>query len=137
MLDQNKKYDYKVLIKEFHLDSYGHVNNATYVQLYEEARWEFLTENDYGFKRIHSSKQGPVVLEMNVKYRKELGNREWITIRSFDFSVKGKILKMKQQMLKKDGEIASEADLTFGFMDLEKRKLMLPPKEWLAQFGLE
>lgn len=129
-----KKYEYKLQIKEFHLDSYGHVNNATYVQLYEEARWDFLTLNNYGFDNIHKTKQGPVVLEINVKYRKELSNRENIIITSYDFFVKGKIMKMKHQMIKENGDIASEAELTFGFMDLKKRKLIIPPDAWVKQF---
>ena len=131
-----KEFEYKLMIKESHLDSYKHVNNATYVQLYEEARWEFLEQMGYGFHHIHQHKEGPVVLEINVKYRKELNNRETITIRSYDFFVKGKILKMKHQMIKENGDIASEAELTFGYMDLKERKLMRPPKPWLEKFGL-
>lgn len=132
----DKKFEYKLMIKEFHLDSYGHVNNATYVQLFEEARWDFLTQNNYGLDVIQKMKQGPVVLEMNIKYRKELNNRENITITSFDFYVRGKIMKMKHQILKENGDVSSEADLTFGYMDLAKRKLIAPPKEWLKHFGL-
>ena len=30
-------FEFEVLIREHHLDSYGHVNNATYLALYEEA----------------------------------------------------------------------------------------------------
>lgn len=136
MLNTETKYEYKLQIKEFHLDSYRHVNNATYVQLYEEARWDFLTQNNYGFDQIHETQKGPVVLEVNVRYRKELNNREWITITSYDFFVKGKILKLKHQMFKENGDLASEAELTFGYMDLKERKLLSPPQEWLAAFGL-
>jgi YbgC/YbaW family acyl-CoA thioester hydrolase len=136
MTTSDKKYEYKLQIKEFHLDSYRHVNNATYVQLYEEARWDFLTQAGFGFDQIHVSQKGPVVLEVHVKYRKELNNREWITITSYDFFVKGKILKLKHQMIKENGDIASEAELTFGYMDLAARKLLVPPKEWLEPFGL-
>lgn len=131
------KFEYKVQIKEFHLDSYGHVNNAVYVELYEQARWEFLTLNNYGLDEIHKSKQGPVVLEIDVKFRKELNNREWITINSSDFSIKGKILKMKQEIIKENGDVASIGELTFGFMDLAERKLIIPPEAWLKQFGLD
>ena len=133
----DKKYEYKLQIKETHLDSYRHVNNATYVQLYEEARWDFLTLSDNGFDVIHETQKGPVVLEINVKYRKELNNREWITITSYDFSIRGNIMKLKHQMIKENGDVASEAELTFGFMDLAERKLIVPPESWLKQFGLD
>ena len=44
---QNKIFEYPLTIKEFHLDTFGHVNNATYLQIYEEARWEFINQNGY------------------------------------------------------------------------------------------
>ncbi len=47
-----KTFVYDTQIKEHHLDSFGHVNNATYLSLYEEARWESITENGYGLKEV-------------------------------------------------------------------------------------
>jgi acyl-CoA thioester hydrolase len=64
-------FEYEVLIKEQHLDSYGHVNNATYLALYEEARWEAITQRGYGYKTVHETGLGPIVLEVNVKFLKE------------------------------------------------------------------
>ena len=40
-----KIFTYEMLIKEKHLDTFGHVNNATYFELLEEARWDFITNN--------------------------------------------------------------------------------------------
>jgi hypothetical protein len=44
---------------------------------------------------------------------------------------------MKQEIIKEDGTSASEATFTFGFMDLEKRKLMNPPEQWLHAIGVK
>ena len=46
-------FSYELLIREQHLDSYGHVNNATYVSLFEEARWELITRKGYGYQHVH------------------------------------------------------------------------------------
>ena len=46
---------YETLIRESHLDTFGHVNNATYLQLYEEARWELITRNGYGLAKVRES----------------------------------------------------------------------------------
>ncbi len=62
-----KKFYYEVIIKEQHLDTFGHVNNAVYMQLFEEARWEFITENGYGLKEIQLLKKGPVILYLILK----------------------------------------------------------------------
>lgn len=129
-------FEYKKQILEHHLDSFGHVNNAVYLQLYEEARWDFITKNGYGLSEIHELKQGPVILEVNVKYKKEINNREWITIRSFDFFVKGKLMGLKHEIINENGEVASAASFTIGFMDLKERRLISPPEKWLKAIGM-
>ena len=34
-----------IKIRGYHLDAYGHVNNARWVELLEEARWQWLDED--------------------------------------------------------------------------------------------
>ncbi|MEQ1723043.1 MAG: acyl-CoA thioesterase [Pseudobdellovibrio sp.] len=129
-------YKYDILIKEQHLDSYGHVNNAMYLSLYEEARWEAITSGGYGYKKVHETGFGPVILGIDLKFLKELKLREIITITLEMISYEGKIFKMKQQMLKANGDVASEIVLTAGFFDLKNRKLILPNEAWLKAIGM-
>tara|TARA_B100001971_G_C18268008_1_gene596085 strand:- start:16909 stop:17322 length:414 start_codon:yes stop_codon:yes gene_type:complete len=135
MSENSTQFKYEVTILERHLDSFGHVNNATYLELYEEARWDAITRGGYGLDTIHKLKKGPIVLETTVKFRKEIKNRDKVKIVSKSTGVKGKIMKMHQAILHENGEIASEADFTFGFMDLKERKLINPPAEWLKAIG--
>lgn len=128
---------YKLQIKETHIDSYGHVNNATYLSLYEEARWELITPRGFGFKEIHKRQQGPVILEVNLKFLREIRLRETITITTEMLQYNGKIGSMLQKMIKEDGSVASEATLVFGLFDMKERKLILPTPEWKAAIGLE
>ncbi len=125
-------FTYDLVIKEHHLDSYGHVNNATYLTLYEEARWEVCNQRGFGYEAIHKARLGPVILSVEMKFMKELTLREKIGITFELISYEGKIFKMKQQMIKADGRVASEAVFTGGFFDLDARKLIPPNKEWLA-----
>lgn len=129
-------YEYEVLIKEHHLDSYGHVNNATYLSLYEEARWEAVTLNGYGYKTIQETGLGPIILEVNLRFIKEIKLREKITITLETLSYEGKICKLRQQMIKESKELASEAHFTISFFDLKNRKLVLPNARWLKALGL-
>ncbi len=133
----NQYFEYKLQILEHHLDSFGHVNNAEYFKLYEQARWDFITKNGYGLETVKKLKKGPVILEVTCKYRKELVNREWIKIVSHTDEIRGKIMRIRQQMLKEDGAVASEAVFVIGFMDLELRKLISPTSEWLKAIGAE
>lgn len=129
-------FEYPLVIKEHHLDSYGHVNNATYLALFEEARWEAITGRGYGFQQVHNTGLGPVVLEIQLKFLKELKLREIITITLEVESYEGKIFKLRQKMLKADGETAADAVFTGGFFDLKNRKLIMPNADWLQAIGL-
>lgn len=133
----NFKFDYRVQVKEFHLDTFGHVNNAMYLVLYEEARWDFITNNGFGLDRIKADKMGPVIIEAQVKFKRELVNREWINIQSRLGEVNGKLMEINQQIVRPDGKIASEAKFLVGFMDLKERKLIVPPQDWLKACGYE
>lgn len=129
--------EYKIEIKESNVDSYGHLNNAAYLMLFEEARWEAITPRGYGFSEIHNLKQGPVILEVNLKFMKEIRLREEIRIVTKVIGYKGKIGQMRQQMVKKDGTIASEALFTFGLFDMKLRKLIEPTPEWKLALDLD
>jgi YbgC/YbaW family acyl-CoA thioester hydrolase len=131
------EFSTKIQILESHLDTFGHVNNATYLSLYEQARWQFITERGFGLKEIQKRAVGPVILELNLKFKKEITNREVIEIKSFPEEPKRElIMQMKQNMLKEDGSIASTLELTVGLMDLKARKLIAPTPEWLHAIGL-
>lgn len=122
---------YRLQILEHHLDNFGHVNNAVYLSLYEEARWDFITRNGYGLDVIMQRQKGPVILEARVRYRKELLNRDWITIRSYPEAPSNrKIMTIKQEMIREDGTLASEADFLVGYMDFKTRKLLSPDEDW-------
>lgn len=125
-----------MLIREHHLDTLGHVNNATYLELFEEARWDFLNENGFGLDLIHKLNLGPIVLEFNIKFLKELRLRELIVIESQMISYEKKIGVMRQTIFNHQGDISCQAQMTFGFFDLIARKLILPTEEWLKTIGV-
>ncbi len=127
---------YEVVIRESHLDSFGHVNNAAYLILFEEARWEAITRNGYGLKEVQAFQKGPVVLELTVKFKREITLREKIKITMKLLDSKGKISRYRQEMVKEDGTVATELELTFGLFDLKARRLIEPTPEWKKAAGL-
>jgi len=129
-------HDYELLVLEQHLDSFGHVNNAAYLQILEEARWDLITRNGYGLDEVHRRRIGPVVLGVQMRFRRELRNRQRIRIRSWLESHSGKIGRFCQQILDDDGRMCCEAEFTIGLFDLEARKLIPPTPEWIAALGL-
>lgn len=132
-----KKFRYALVIKERHLDTFQHVNNATYLELLEEARWEFLAEHGIDLHSIQASQVGPVVLECHLRFLKELRLRDEIVIASQLLSFDKKIGTMQQEIFNKQGELCLSAKLIFGVFDMKARKLIMPTKEWLWAIGAE
>ena len=137
-MNLNEVFEYEIVIKECHLDSFGHVNNAVYVQLYEEARWDFITKNGFGLEVIQRDQVGPVLLDLQVKFRREIKNREVIKIQSQTREIlSSKMMVLDQKMIKADGKIASEAVFTVGFFDMKQRKLIEANPNWLKAVGVK
>ncbi|MCD8539058.1 MAG: thioesterase family protein [Leadbetterella sp.] len=126
----NRIFEYGMIIKEFHLDTFGHVNNATYLQIYEEARWQFITENGYGLEKIKATGLGPVILELNIRFMRELRLREKITIHSQTGEYSSKVGTIKQWITDSEGNICSETEMKIGLFDTRRRKLVEPTEDW-------
>ena len=126
------QYSYSLEIKEHHLDTFGHVNNATYLNLYEQARWEILNERGYSIADIKQKEMGPVILRAEISFKRELMLRKKITINSQLQEIRTpKIMDVRQEMITDNGKLASELILTLGLMDLKERKLIPFTDEWL------
>jgi YbgC/YbaW family acyl-CoA thioester hydrolase len=132
----DNSFIHEVIIRESHLDSFGHVNNAAYLVLFEEARWEFITRNGYGLKEVQELQKGPVILDLSMRFKKEIKLREKIRITVGVANLEKKITKLQQEMLKEDGSVAAEINLTFGLFDLQTRRLIDPTPEWKKGLGL-
>ena len=126
-----------VLISEAHLDSFGHLNNARYLELFEQARWDLITGRGFGIDTIRQTGTGPVVLEVTARFLRELAPRESIVIRSQLLSYERKIGKLNQQMVKVDGTVACEAVFTFALFDMTRRKLIEPTPAWAYAVGVD
>jgi acyl-CoA thioester hydrolase len=75
---------------ESHIDTFGHVNNAAYLEILEEARWDLITRNGYGLDEVQRRRIGPIVLDVHLRFVRELRNRQAVIIRWMD-SYSGKV----------------------------------------------
>lgn len=131
-----KRFTYPLTIKEIHLDTFSHVNNAVYLTLFEEARWDFICKNGYGLEKIKETGLGPTILHIDISFSKELKVRDEITIESELIFYKKRIGKLIQKMIRAD-ETCCTAEFTIGLFDVNERKLVLPTPEWLKAIGYE
>jgi YbgC/YbaW family acyl-CoA thioester hydrolase len=132
MTTQFPTHEYRTLIRERHLDSFGHVNNAQYLVLFEEARWEMITSRGYGMEQVRQQQIGTVVLECQVRFKRELRLREEICILTRVKEVSKKTLTLEQEIMNSEGQVSAEARFLLGCFDMKARKLISVTSDWLS-----
>jgi acyl-CoA thioesterase FadM len=85
---------------------------------------------------IKRTRTGPTILDIHMKFLKELAPRETVVIRTELLGYERKVGKMRQSMIKTDGTAACEAIFTFGLFHLDERRLLEPTPEWSHAVGL-
>ena len=66
-------------IRTYHTDAFGHVNNARYLELLEEARWCF--SEDIGLTPLLREKElGFIIIDMRLRFRHPVSEGDLITI---------------------------------------------------------
>lgn len=63
-------FEYYVYVKGYELDSFGHMNNAVYLNYIEQAQWEILRKTDT-FSYFHDNEIVPAIIEINIRYIRE------------------------------------------------------------------
>lgn len=118
-----------VTVRGYELDVNGHLNQAVYHQYAEHARWEMFRAAGLVPDKIRLSGLGPVVLESNAKYLRELHLGDEVTITCTCRWGPGKVFWMDQQIVKLDGAVSAEFSVVLGLMDLAQRRLVAHPSE--------
>jgi YbgC/YbaW family acyl-CoA thioester hydrolase len=126
---------YHTQVAQSHIDLYGHMNNASYLQILENARWVMLKEQGISADKINQLGIGPVILEITIKFLKELKLHDDIEIQTEILSFQNKIGKLAQNIMKGD-ELCCKAEFTMALFDLKNRKIIEPSQQQLALFGL-
>ena len=112
----------RIKVRGYHLDLYGHVNNARYLEFLEEARWSCLeTAVDLG--ELQRRGIGLVVVRIAIDYRRPVGLGTVLRIESRMTRLGGKVGVMHQDVRNEaSGELAAAADVTFMVIDLAHGK---------------
>lgn len=128
-------HTYEFVVLESHLDSFGHMNNAAYLQVLEEARWDLITTRGYGYDKIHQLKIGPTILEINLQFKRELCLREKITVESHLLDYSKVVATLVQEMKGPTGDLRCVATFKIGLFDMNKRRLIPATPEWQYAVG--
>ena len=111
-------------VRGFHIDVYQHVNNARYLELLEEARWNWLDHREE-FRWMVANNIAFIVVNININYRTPavLGDKLCVEGRLEQLNGKSGVLS---QTITRDADGAQVADalVTFVCVDLTTQRAL-------------
>lgn len=102
-----------IKVRGYHIDGFGHVNHARYMEFLEEARWAYCEENGI-FERLFSAKRiSHAVVGMTINFRRSATIGDSLRIVTGVSKMGKKSYTMRQQIYLKDSDILiADADVT-------------------------
>lgn len=111
------KGDTEIKIRGYHVDMYGHVNNARYLEFLEEARWEKV-EGTPAFEYIQENGLAFFVVNININYRRPASPGDIVEVKTQTKKISKSSGVLSQIVFLKDTEtVVADADVTFVIAD--------------------
>jgi len=113
-----------IKVRGYHLDMYGHVNNARYLEFLEEARWSLLEDN-IDLDEWVAGGRGFVVMNIDITYRRPARFGDLLQIRSAVTRLaRRKGIITQEVVAQATGKLVAVAAVTFGVTDAGTGKLV-------------
>ncbi|MGY2462175.1 thioesterase [Vreelandella sulfidaeris] len=109
-------------VRGYHLDGYGHVNNARYLEFMEEGRWDFFDHHPEMIKELHQAGRAFVVVNLNIDYLAAARHGDDLEIMTGIVEVGERSGLCHHRIVRKDGTVIAQADLTFVLLDMRANK---------------
>lgn len=111
------EYLTEIQVRGYHADFYGHVNNARYLEFFEEDRWASL-ESKIDLRKWAAKGLIFLVVNINVNYRRAVPVGETVVVSTVLDNIGRRSVVLKQEILfKETGDVAADALITFVISD--------------------
>jgi acyl-CoA thioester hydrolase len=114
-------------VRTYECDSYGHVNNAVYLQYLEYARWQYLKDIGFDYERARQAGYGTYVAHIEIDYKRPALTDDELTIASTPVK-KGAVSGTIHQVITRGEETIADAKVTWAFVDSSGRPVRIPPE---------
>ncbi|MCS6860414.1 MAG: acyl-CoA thioesterase [Abditibacteriales bacterium] len=116
----------QIRVRSYELDSFGHVNNATYLQYLEAARCDHLRQVGLSFNDFQKWGAFPVVLEAHLRYHHPLIADDVIEVRGTFVDWKRSSFAVEYEVVKQDGTLVLTARMVFVFVNGQGKPIRVP-----------
>lgn len=119
------KYLTEIKVRGYHADFYGHVNNARYLEFFEEDRWAQL-ESKIDLRKWAEKGLIFLVVNINVNYRRAVPVGETLIVTTKLEKIGNRSVVLKQEILAKESKaVAADALITFVVTDRTGRAVSM------------
>jgi acyl-CoA thioester hydrolase len=115
-------------VRTYECDSYGHVNNANYLNYLEFARYELLKSIGFDYPKAIRSGYGVYIARIEIDYKKSAIADDRLTIKTWPIK-KGAASGILAQEICRGDELLTEAKVTWAFVNAKGMPTKLPA-EW-------
>lgn len=131
-------HETQVKVRPTQVDTFGHMNHAAYLEVFEWARWEWAAAQGMDLARMAAEDRiGPAVLHVDLTFLKELRMHDEVCVRTWVASLARVKGVMGQELVLADGLVAARMFLTFAIFHLDKRRAMPLPDALQAAFDTD
>jgi thioesterase-3 len=118
------RHSIQITVRGYHLDFYGHVNNARYLEFLEEARWDMLAER-IDLARWQSIGLAFTIVRIDISYRRAATLGDVLEVRSLLSRVGRKSAVVHQEVfLRNTSTLVADADVTFAIVETKTGKAL-------------
>lgn len=122
-------HTFDLTVRSTDIDVIGHVNNAKYLEYMEWARFDWIWKMGFTFDEMKRRGVMPVVVNININYRKELRLLEEVQVRTSVLKQGTKSFVIRHELYNQKEELVADADITMVMIDAQTRSsIPLPPE---------
>jgi len=116
------------------LDPNGHMRHSAYADFAADQRVHWLASHGFDLRKFAELRIGPILFREETKYLKELHAGEAIRVEGHLTSgtPDGARWTIEHTIYKADGRVAATVTVDGAWLDLDRRKLTVPPAELAA-----
>jgi acyl-CoA thioester hydrolase len=119
-------HECELTARSYECDSYGHVNNAVYLNYLEYARLSFLKELGIAYDSLRRKGFGLVVARIYIEFKLPLRADDRLRIVTAPLE-RGRASCTFSQKIYRDVRLAADAEVTWACVDPQGRPVRLPP----------
>ncbi len=120
------KYYSPLKVRTYECDSYGHVNNAVYLNYLEYGRMDYLNQIGFDYEGLVKAGYYLYISHVDIYYKASAFLNDNLKVESFAIKLGAVSGTISQRVVKEDGTVCAEAEVTWASVKTDGRPSKIP-----------